>query len=297
MRFEYASWWRDAQLWGDPCEDVLVQEYTPDYVAIKYDTNQDAKPFLCRSFVARRLIDGFAFVQKHNAKYVHGAYVAFQEPSSQASLRKKKLFVVDVTKKSVAGEDDFVFVADHWSFVVNHNASDARKLSFHRTVYNPIAPSYGSVSHIYNPLPLCFDIPTTAGAFRDQLIRERKLAPYTEWVYDIFSTQQSSVSGGGSSEWKQARKSNKASQSFDDAWRRLPIKSMILIAIPHGQVHDVTVFIESRLRNSTNSQSRHIRVPSRNMRNVQKHVGDALRGTRWSDFVQEDGDVDSVIGE
>jgi hypothetical protein len=70
MMFEYADWWRRAKTWGEPADDVVAAEFTPNFVALKYDENGAASPFLQRSYVARRLIPGLdLIVDLHPLRY------------------------------------------------------------------------------------------------------------------------------------------------------------------------------------------------------------------------------------
>jgi hypothetical protein len=223
-----------------------------------------------------------------------------KDDSSPSAMRRKYLFVVDVQKKSVIdnGQDIPIFIADHWSFVVNTNAKQQNKLNLHRTIYTPVTRHFGVRNSFHNPMPLQFDVPHTVDAFRKAFIRKPRLSEFSGWVRDILTSSLSPTSfGGGGSTWRRVKSQNKSVHSFDGLWQHLPLKSIFVIAIPCPEgptgLFCVTVFVEHRLRpSSPTSECVSFAVNTDaevvgNAQKLKKLVANLMKGMSWGDFADE----------
>lgn len=258
--FDYGAWWRTMKNVGEPADDVYAHEYTPDFVAIKYDgARGGAKPFKHRGMQARRLASDDPLVASNPVFYRHGAYVLFEASEGTEEREQKNVCIVDVQKKAYEIFDESgnlveatnVFVADHFSFRVSTNDDrSGRRLKFHRTEYVPDGPGVGWRKQIDNFLPTVFDMGAGREAFARQWLVPQMLR-HAKVIHDMLAIDRDrpAVIEGGAA--KRTRRQRRAigDKTFESLFKSLPLKRIIVISIPSAQQarHDVTIIVEDRL--------------------------------------------------
>jgi hypothetical protein len=296
--FTYSSWWHIVSGLGEPCKDVFVHNYSPDFRAMKASSSGAIVPFLHRGMSARRLPDNDEIVKIRPRKYEYGAYVVVNSADTverqTKNTRVKNLYIVDVAAKRV--DDDVVFVADHFTFMINPGDKSGKKLHLHRTEYIPFSKETGRVARTPNHLPLKFELPSSADTFTNGPMTHMNFKPWAPWLHGILKTHaipQDHQSGGGSK--RRNRKKLRASsrvQSFDDIWWNLPIESIWVFAVPtpdQPHHHDVSIIVKDRLMKSPAMMwpSFHARVASSDAataHGIQQIVAHAMRDMTWADF-------------
>ena len=295
MTLDYHDWWRRMRRAGVPADNVVAHLYTPDFKVIKYDASGTEQPFFFQAMEARRLDGGF--VARHPDLYALGAYVVFNRASDPEhevrNARKKNLFVVDVQRRTLRFDDvvEDVHTADHFSFMLSDPRGDqsGRRLKFHRTEYLPRTRAKGMRVAIDNHLPDVFVVGSTRDEFRRRWLNDM-MSPFAGVLYDMFTIPPigASTAGGGSRRLRYPL----VVATFDDVFRALPIRRLLVVAVPgvRAGTHDVTVFVEERLMSPVGDAkpAYFASVPSRRVTDVaalREAVARAIRGARWSDFV------------
>ena len=291
MDFQYSEWFRDVSTLGEPCDDVFAYVYTPDF-GKGLDSTGTLVPFLSRGMVVRRMPADLSLVRKHPGRYTHGAYVV--------SDAKRNLFVVDVARKTVVDDDSdrgeaVLYVADHFSFFVNKGDPRGLKLHAHRTEYLPANSTQGSTVRFKNPLRLAFRLPASAQEFVGSDMVHPQMRRNAAWLYDVLRmAAPTDVVVGGGSKTRGRRTAQRDCRDFDDVWQFLPLRSMLIVAVPNPDApgrHDVTVFLRHRLGTGRDvlesCRSYFARMSSRDAANeakVQDAVADCMRGLTHDDF-------------
>ncbi len=269
--FRYASFWRAFRELGSPADDVVCNEYIPDYQAIKYHSSTGQQQvFKHRGMTARRLDPDDPLVISQHPRYQHGAYVVFPRNNTtteeEQAKRRKALYIVDLTRHflvdDVINESRTFFTADHFSFIVNDNDKTGNKLHLHRTEYRPKTFEKGNVDHTPGHIPLEFPLERP----EDLHSRLGFLAFKTRWVYSILkrpeglpSLQSSPSSTGGAGRRRRSRRHNRQVASFDDIFINLPVDRLLVFGIPRlgpgSNTMDVTVFVRRRAPHMSRGQN------------------------------------------
>ena len=209
-------------------------------------------------------------------------------------------FVFPVLKRYrvMADADERELVAaDHFSFVVNHDAPEHGRLQLHRTEYVPMALStsddvaMGWQAHVANHLPLAFDLPLEPRAFAAAVVRNQTLSRYATQMRamlsePLLSPPAAAASAGGAGRRPRRRAAGQAAyrrvklalrdgpiKSFDDVWTSLPLHRVtVLVRQQSGDVCDATVFLADRLspRDASHNPDIHtlsLRLPASVARN------------------------------
>lgn len=299
MRFEYAPWWRAMRQAGEPDRQVYAHEFHPDHIAIKYEGNADRPgnevTFVHRAMDVRRLGPDDPLVAHNPGFYEHGAFVVYNRvdgpDQERRNAKAKNLYVVDVQKKVGETYDEngqlkerrVVHAADHFSFVLGAEGGN-RALKFHRTEYVPTTATTGWRAQINNFLPPDFDVDDSRAFMRERL--HPGMLKHAKVVFDLFSIARHPGVTGGTRQRRRARPRPAVGERFGDLFRTLPLRKVLVFAMPHGAAHDVTIFVEHRLRASGLAPS--FVVPgvqsAGDVAVIRQVVADAMHGLTWDDF-------------
>ena len=297
IEFEYGKMWKHyMDRVGQPTDDVYVRCYSTDYVAMKYNNNNEKKPFKHAGMHVWKIKENDT-IHKHKM-FEHGAFVIGDKKAS----RKKNLFIVAPEKIK-----DF-FVANHFSFMLNKGST--LPLHFHMTNYIPLYHAFpngekGLVVHISNHLPDKFEMHTTLGEFKNSSVISDGLQEFASpmfdilsrpWVHPIESRDQFNNShsqvGNGRRRFRRYKFTN---MNFCDMFRILPIHKIFVFAIKRNDGKlDVTIIIRDRLHHVPNhGDFAQVLKLSRdtydNDEKLEAEIARCMHNKSWQDFVDIPG--------
>ena len=309
--FEYGKMWKHyMDRVGHPTDDVYVRVYSTEYVAMKYNSdNNEIKPFKHAGMHAWK-IDKSDPIYKHKI-FEHGAFVLGDKKEN----RKKNLFIVALEKIK-----NF-FVANHFSFMLNKGSSAKTRqrppLHFHWTNYVPYyshpTGMLGNVVHIQSHLPDKFDIPLTLKEFTSSGMLSKGLDGLAFPVFDILTRprvhptetrtpsqtliQNSKVSsmqvGNGRRRYRHYKF---MTMNFCNMFRILPIHKIFVFAVKHEGVEqgvdnfDVTIIVRDRLHHVHNHGDfafvlKLTRDELYNDDRLETEIARCMHNKSWQDFV------------
>lgn len=310
IQFTYGSYYKRCRELGTPSDDVFGYVYTADYRAIKAmkfgasrpGQEVPAQPFLTRNMVARRLSDDDPILAADRALAPMGGYVVHEERPPDRRGKHWLFFVFPELKRfrvprpsnsdaQLSDEHELV-AADHFSFVVNHDAPERARLQLHRTQYVPMGWSTSSdvavgwQAHVANHLPLAFDLPLEPRAFAAAVVRTDTLLRCATQMRAMLSEPllappAAAASAGGSGRRPRRRATGQSAyrrlklalrdepiKSFDDVWTSLPLHRVTVLVVSRpGGMCDVTALLTDRLsrarpEHNTDMHALVMRLPS-----------------------------------
>jgi hypothetical protein len=274
---------------GVRVSDFLVQEYSADYVLMKYGNDKSKDTWKARGFDVTKLPDSHPLLRSHPFRFAYGCFVCV--PSNiNANDRKRPLYLIYPTERTVRNTGETILTGDHLTFFVNYGKPEDQRLQFHETRYIPDdnTVDLGSAQRHELHLPLSFPFS------HDTLQARMKpvLKPLSNFICDMFSmplrAQQPDpvLHTGGARRRRQPLKKNMA---FSDIWRTLPIHKLLVVAIPSNENYmDVTIFVVDRFQHQQDWRvARFFRSPVNRVRDcdlLQADIARAFVGCQWDDF-------------
>ena len=300
IHFEYGKMWRHyIDRVGQPTDDIYVRVYSTDYVTMKYDKNNEKKPFKHAGMHAWK-INKNDLIYKHKM-FEHGAYVL----GDKIENRKKNLFVVAPEKIK-----DF-YVANHFSFLLNRGS--AMPLHFHMTNYIPypghLAGTQGIVVRFSNHLPNNFSLPLTVHEFMSSDLLLEGLYGFASPIHDILSrpwvhptesrsqrqegapAEAKNLLQVGNGRRRRFRRYKFTTMDFHNMFRILPIHKIFVFAMKrYDDTFDVTIIIRDRLHHVPNHGDfafvlKMTRYDLYDDDTLEMEIARCMHNKSWQDFV------------